>query len=928
MKKVLLTLSILFVSFVLGVAVVIQTDPFKKRVTEYISHAVEQKTGYSFCMEGWKFRFPCHLRAKKIALTKGDETLVSLSQVKCSLNLYSLLSGQLKISSLSIEEMHLAAPPLPPSSKGTTRQLEVDNLRIAQLHLAALNTTVSLEGSGAWDSLKNSLDAKLCIDEIPVILSCQKNKETWFFNCQHKSTSLKGSLHCDEQSTLHFDIQNPQYHLNGNAEIDNDYNIKSSSFSAHGLNTDLTGRIVGSLFDLQSKIQFTHSQMGSGEIVCSCKKQEDGFLTTTTLTSPQAGSIHLQSLISTSRKLWPYHITYDNEWAHLVSDGRFRAAPDTIVLSIDECQGTYYHYPFSLCEPVMIRNAECSPLFLQFAGGTIYSTLDLHKNHVHTTTRARDLPSELFETLMPPLPFDSTVSIDAFLFGSPDSLKGQIQVDLDRLKIHDESFAKFPPLNASCRATIKDDTLECVGTIIGASPQPLSFTGSLPFHCQLLPPKIEINPHQPMQAQLTASLEITSLLQLIYTETTHITGKTAISLEVNGTLASPQLSGQMTLENGTFESFRFGTVFENINAKIVGRGSEAILTHFSATSAGNTALTAKGKITLDPRQNFPFDLSLTTRRAPLLNLDTASVLASGPIQIKGNSKNADLTGQLLIDKADFTLPKQLSPSIKHIDVSYINQPDNEESPTLYQQKVDTWPMTLNVDLRAPKGLTVSGRDLNSEWKGNASIKGTTSAPQIFGQIEAISGEQLLNGKMFQLAQGNITFNGDYSEKATLYVVVEHELEECNAEIVLKGAVNNPSISFRSNPPMSQQEILSLILFNKPLPEIDALQGSQLSQSFSALSAEDDSANFLGKLRNSVKIDSFGVNVSDDDDQKDISITVGKYVTPRLFVSVNKSMTSEATSVAVAANLIKSLKLQAEVDEGANSQLMLKWKYDY
>lgn len=265
--------------------------------------------------------------------------------------------------------------------------------------------------------------------------------------------------------------------------------------------------------------------------------------------------------------------------------------------------------------------------------------------------------------------------------------------------------------------------------------------------------------------------------------------------------------------------------------------------------------------------------------------------------------------------------------MKEIEISYINQPDHEEPPTQLMASREIFPITLDIRVHAPKGIYLTGNDLITEWRGEASIKGPISSPQLFGQTETIKGELSINGKKFDFTQGNITFNGNYSDKATLYVIAAHEIEDTAAEIVLKGPVNNPRISFRSNPPLTQPEILSLILFNKQLPEITSHQGAELNQTFSTLNSSNE-PDILSKLRKTIGIDRLEFSQSDNNGQNEITLQIGKYVTPGILVLVNKSMTSDAKSLVISANLIKSFKLQAEIDEGANGHLLLKWKHDY
>lgn len=53
--------------------------------------------------------------------------------------------------------------------------------------------------------------------------------------------------------------------------------------------------------------------------------------------------------------------------------------------------------------------------------------------------------------------------------------------------------------------------------------------------------------------------------------------------------------------------------------------------------------------------------------------------------------------------------------------------------------------------------------------------------------------------------------------------------------------------------------------------------------------------------------------------------MGKYISKNVFVSVNKS---DVNRIAVEAALLPNIKLQAQVGDDSEGQILLKWKHDY
>lgn len=909
MRRFLYRFTILALLTLSCLLLMLQSQSVHEHFALMLSEKLTQKSGLPITVRDWALTFPCSIELKQIDVNTPHCNIENLT---CTI---PLLSSSWKFTALSIDTLRLensaGGGPLPPS-------LNIARLQIKQLIINDMR--FAIEGSLRWNKERSHFSSTLKLNEFPFHLTMDKGH---IF-----AISTAGSLSCDlllsSQSAelKQLSIESDFINLHGEGALNFETLALSSALTLTAFSQDISCRLSGTVYSPEIEAKFDKLTLQGG----AQWKSENCPIALKLSSTDWEEAIHLHTTLFSPQTLDPYTLSFHSKKFSLHSEGAWKIDFSGFALYVDSLNGDYAAFPFELNEPVMIRNLECSPLFFSFAGGTVHTTVDYKEENVHLALRTLNLPSEFFELWLPPLPVTTTISMEANLHGSLKALKGQIQLDLERMKVLDETYLKLPPLKAHCLATLKEDRLECSGTIIGAGPYPMTLTASLPFACQLWPPRLAIDQHTPLNAALTASGEIAPYLQLFFSDTTNIKGQAAIAFSLEGTLANPQVAGELTLENGSFESFTTGTLFENISAKIVGRGSQVQLAKFSADTNKVKTVTATGSLLMDHAQHYPFQIAFNTHNAPLLQNDLTTIVTSGQLLLKGNCKEAFLSGDLGVDRAHFELPKQLPPSIKEVKITYINQPDNEEPPTTYSPKSSLFPIALDIRLHAQHGVFLTGKELTTEWKGETFIRGTLTDPLLFGQVEAIKGEQMINGKKFELMQGNITFAGNYTDKATLYAIAAHEIDDISAEIVLKGPVNNPLISLRSNPPLSQPEILSLILFNKPLPEISSLQGAELNQTFSALhSSADEGADFLGKLRKTFKIDRIEFSHSDEND---ISVKVGKYVTPNVLVLVNKSMTTDAKSLEISANLIKSFKLQAEIDEDANSHLRLKWKRDY
>jgi autotransporter translocation and assembly factor TamB len=410
----------------------------------------------------------------------------------------------------------------------------------------------------------------------------------------------------------------------------------------------------------------------------------------------------------------------------------------------------------------------------------------------------------------------------------------------------------------------------------------------------------------------------------------NLSGEAKVALKITEDRDKPSIRGHLEIFNATYESQDTGAIYHNIRAHLVGGGSKILLKSLVAEDSQGGTISGDGSIQINPDLNFPFEFHIQAAKLYILNSDYAAISASGPLSLTGDTKKAKLSGNLKVEKAVVHLEEALPKQIKTVDIHYINLPEGLEAPIAAKEA--GLEMELDINLAAQE-ILIEGNHLKSTWKGELTIEGTTNQPLLFGDLRVSKGEYDLNSKVFSLKQGSIHFAGAADKKTTLYVVASKEIDPIKAEMIVKGPLNKLEVSFRSNPPLSQREVLSYILFGKGVSEITTGEGNTLNQSFISLNTSEQTSqkqDLLTRLRNNIGIDRLDFTAAGEGENQDVALQVGKYVWDDLFISINKSIGASADRIAIEAKLMKNVKAQAEVEIGSSSQgkVSLKWKRDY
>ncbi|MBA3958393.1 MAG: translocation/assembly module TamB [Parachlamydiaceae bacterium] len=651
-----------------------------------------------------------------------------------------------------------------------------------------------------------------------------------------------------------------------------------------------------------------------------------------TYSTQTANDIDFHSAIDTQSTDWPCALSFViHEKLRLESQGTCYLSPKTFKLNLNSLSGNIQKYPFSLKKPLYLEWSDSffiSPLDIVVGKGSVQATTTFAKNDLQLALRAENIPMDLLRVLHPSLNLNGTGAAEITLTQSPEDTEGNLLITLQDVHMLDDELGNIIPIQVELAAQLAKGALSCKGSITGVGPQPVAVTATLPVSFTISPFDLHIDKKKPINAHLALQGPLEPVLELFMPATgPAITGHAQIALDITGTFARTHVKGYADISHGSFDIPGIGLSFREIQGHIDLVDKKATITSLNGTDGYDGHFRGQGSVDLDSNKGFPFDFAFIMDQALLSPSDYASARTSGNLHYFGNINAATLSGKVISGMLRITIPKQIPELMQTVEVSYINQPESSPKPTVYQPKSAESYLTLDLELDVPKHGIISGQDWSSEWKGNVAITGSPTTPLLNGTCRIIKGEYRYNGKSFDIREGTISFAGDPEKKTSLYIIASKDIGEITAEIILKGSLRAPAISFRSNPPLPQREIVSWILFNRGTRDISTFQGSQLNESITDLNMGDSKPDVLTRFRERIGIDKIDIS-RENSNSNEVSVQVGKYISRGILVSVNKSVTAEANRLAIEADVARNVKVQAQVGDDSEGQLQLKWKHDY
>ncbi|AOF96568.1 translocation/assembly module TamB domain-containing protein [Sphingobium sp. RAC03] len=406
-------------------------------------------------------------------------------------------------------------------------------------------------------------------------------------------------------------------------------------------------------------------------------------------------------------------------------------------------------------------------------------------------------------------------------------------------------------------------------------------------------------------------------------------GGLAIAADFSGRLNDPRVTGIARANALTYENETFGTRVTQM--KLDGRftNDRLDIRDFSGR-AGDGTVQASGTVGLAAESGFPINIAVKLDRARLARSEAITSVVSGSLAITNSAANGGLIkGDLSLPETRYKVAWQGGTEIRQLQgVRRKGEGVDILDQRMAARKTAAQPADWKLDIRvrADNEIYVTGMGLDSEWKTDMRVTGTTTNPRVVGKLEVLRGRYSFSGKQFDLEQGIITFNGPMMNP-TLAIKAETRIDTVTAGLQVTGSAQQPDIAFISTPSLPQDEILSRILFGDNVANLSATQAIQLAAALNGLRGGSGGLNPMGKLQGATGIDRIGIVGGDEQTGRGTSLAVGQRISNDIYVEIiTDSRGFTATQLEIA--LSKTLSLLSKTGTNAGSSANLRYSKDY
>ena len=395
-------------------------------------------------------------------------------------------------------------------------------------------------------------------------------------------------------------------------------------------------------------------------------------------------------------------------------------------------------------------------------------------------------------------------------------------------------------------------------------------------------------------------------------------GDLDLDLRVGGSWQQPELAGNLHLSAAGAYLPQAGITLRDLSLQADFANDRVRIPTFKVSS-GSGELTGEGELRLQDWQIAEFSGKLGGERFLAVNLPELRLVASPTLTISGTMQTVKVRGEIKLPELLVRGRRTQAPLRQNPDVVIIDAPLAEEDET---------PLALDLEVRLLLGERVlvdfGGIDARLDGdvlliaRGDEEISGR-------GKINVVAGSYAAYGMKLSVSRGSLLFAGGPIDQPTLDIIAVRKVGEVQAGVWVSGTPRAPTVKLYSEPTMPDTDILSYIVLGRPMGT-DAGQADLLLVAAGALLAKGESTVLQDRLRRRVGLDVLDIQAGGGDLTASV-ITVGKYLNPRLYVSLGHSLFTGTNTVGLRYNIGEHWQAESAVGEESGVDLFYKIEFN-
>jgi len=370
-----------------------------------------------------------------------------------------------------------------------------------------------------------------------------------------------------------------------------------------------------------------------------------------------------------------------------------------------------------------------------------------------------------------------------------------------------------------------------------------------------------------------------ALLPLLVDTIDNASGELALDFSVAGRVAAPVLQGEAKLSQGTLDFYQTNLRLRDLDASV--RLEETSLALDAKGKAGDGSLAVDGRLGWKDRK-LAGALNLSGDRLLVANVPEARVFASPDLKFRLEDRAISVDGDVVIPEA----------RIVPADTANAVLPSSDEriaEPEAGPGTGTAFSVTSDIRLSLGEKVQVKAYGLSATVTGAVRARSSPrESTRGSGELEVKEGEYKAYGRELEVERGRLVFTGGPVTDPGVDLRASRELPGYKVGVIARGPLRKPQLTLFSEPSLPQAQIASMLIVGR-----SSIQGDPGAEDSELSTTEQGGAFVAGQFGKYVGLDDIGVT---QDADTGAEVVLGKYLSPRLYVSYGISLVEEINTL--------------------------------
>jgi translocation and assembly module TamB len=278
------------------------------------------------------------------------------------------------------------------------------------------------------------------------------------------------------------------------------------------------------------------------------------------------------------------------------------------------------------------------------------------------------------------------------------------------------------------------------------------------------------------------------------------TGKADVNVDAQGTMSRPRITGRATVRDASASYSDFPVGLSHLNGDLVFDRSRLLLESVTAESGGGH-LTLGGSVTYGDEGPLRYEIIVSTPQVRIRYPVGMSWLMGGTLQLAGTSDRAILSGNLELKRLLFA---------EGSDITSFFSAGSSSGGGASSSSAFMRNLTFDVEAHSSPGARIEWTAAQVEIDSDLHLRGTWDRPIILGHIHLLGGQMSFRGNNFTLTRGDINFANPFQLDPELNIEATSTISQYAVTINFSGRASKLSLSYRSDPPLPDSDIVALL----------------------------------------------------------------------------------------------------------------------